>query len=333
GVFSDAPIRSNSTALVETTATYTVATDLTDRDGNTPDDDSPLEASAGIATPGTPLTITNVVGTLKVRLSGPAGGSVELFDDDPTDGVIDAVVLTGTTRSHSLTITGDGDFSIARLLAADDATVRNFMFDGDIVGDDTDAPDIWIDGEVSRFQIRDLGTNVTGQIGGDVADLRMRDQGAGRLVIGGKVRTATIASASESPLLGLLTTFGNQVFNAFAFEDLGSSLWAHEGLGVLNNYTFDPLTDAVTFNSTLQVQDTFSDVDGDPTTDPVEVFGLDFLGGDLYGIIKAYAPQPVQRSAESLAVTTLNSLSNLAVDSANNVYAINSSGASNELVM
>ena len=70
-------------------------------------------------TAGAPLTYTLSNGTqVTVKITGP--GSVELHDEggSDSDGLIDALVLTGTTAATQVRVTSSpaGEFSIGRIL-------------------------------------------------------------------------------------------------------------------------------------------------------------------------------------------------------------------------
>lgn len=312
-VLADAGIgQNNATEVAGGTVTEDVSydiSDLTTAMGN------PLQADAGSATQGSPLLLDG--GAVRIVVTGP--GTVTVYDDDPSDGVLDAIVLTDTTDKTRVVVEGGGNYNIGRILTADDATVGEFVFDGDLVGDGTDAVDLWIDGSMRRFQFRDLGGDFTGQIGGNIGQMTLANQGSGRVTIGGTVGTLTIGSANDTPLQNMLAAYSSS-YNAISIDAAGN-VWGHAGNGVLHR--LDP-TLADNILETINVVDAYS---GQPTT----LLGIDFLGGNLYGIARLYDPQPTQ------LIGTINpgggvDLRGLAVNLAGEVYAIDSSTGVDQLV-
>ncbi len=315
GVFSDTTIKSNSATgagVVDDAVTYTLANITTDLG-------SPLPALVGSAVSGTPFVYAAEGAT--ITLTGKPGESVDIYDAVPGDGVIDAIVFNGTTKSSRVTVTGGGAVNIGRLLSTDDSTVSSFVFDGDIVGDGTDAPDIWVDGPVKTFTFDDLGGNLSGQIGGEVSSLTLDDQGPGRLVIGGPVKRATINTGSATPLLSNLGTYANTVYNTLTVDGAGI-FWAHAGGGVLDN--IDP-----TLDGPGGVLGTVNVVDG-YTGNAADLLGMDFNGADLFAAARLYDPSPTRKVGGDIGVGV--QLSGLAVNSAGEVYAIDASTGVDQLV-
>lgn len=285
---------------------------------------SPLQVSQGIATSGAPLNVVAGPGTFTVTVTG--NGQAEVFDTVPGDGVIDAVVITGSDANTRVDITGGANYDISRILTDDDVTVRQVTFDGDIVGDGTDAVDLWIDGSIRTLEVLDLGDAVSGQVGGDANDVSIADQGAGRLYFGGDIRTLEIATGSGSPLQQLLGTYAGTVYNTLTFDAAGN-LWAfnNDGSGTLNR--LDPTLDGPGgILQTVILADAYSG--GVP-----DVLGIDFLGGTLYGVARLYDPQPTQQLANTVNFGGGADLRGLAADAAGNVYAVDSINGVDELVM
>ncbi len=313
-VVADSGINQNNTTAAGGTITDNVTYDIDDLTLN---QGSALQAIAGTASQGTPLSLNG--GAVTIVVNGP--GTVTVYDDDPTDGVLDAVVLTDTTSNTRVTITGNGNYDIGRILTADDTTVGDFVFDGDLIGDGTDAPDLWIDGSMRRFSFNDLGGDFTGQIGGDIQQLQLADQGSGRVTIGGTVRSLTIGSANDTPLQNMLGAYANS-YNTLSVDAAGN-LWAHAGNGVLHR--IDPTLNGP--GGILETVNVFDAYSGNAPT----LIGIDFLGGDLYAIARLYDPQPTQ------PVGVINDgvgvdLRGLAVNSAGHVYAIDSTSGVDQLV-
>ncbi len=313
-IVSDAPIGNNNITpgggTVDTAVTYTI-------DNLTVDQGNALEGLAGTATDGTPF----IAGGLTITVRG--NGQVDVRDDNLGDGVIDALVLTGTDDNTRIEIVGGGGFDIARLLTADDATAREIVFDGDFVGDMTDAVDIWIDGPMRTLQFDQLGGAVQGQIGGDVDNLDIGDQGAGRLRIGGEVRKLDIAMGTGTPLQTLLGTYAGSIFNTMSYDAL-NNLWAHVGGGELNRV--DPTLDGPA--GVLEVVNLLDAYTGNAP----ELLGMDFLGATLYGVARLYDPQPTQDLGSINPGGGAVDLRGLAIDNAGDVFAVDTIGGVDQLV-
>ena len=206
------------------------------------------------------------------------------------------------------------------MLFADDATLNTLNFDGDLVGDGTDAVDLWVDGGMISFTIGDLGDAVVGQIGGDINRAALDNQGAAQLRIGGDVSRLDIATGTGTPLQEALGAYAGEVFNTISI-DLSGDLWAHAGDGEL--YQLDPTSDGPLGTPDVTATDVLSGAGAD-------VLGMDFLSGTLYAAARLYDPQPTETvgSIQSGGV----SLSGLAVDAAGDVWAVNTDSGTDELV-
>ncbi len=323
-VLTDAGIDNNdiATAGVTTgTVTYDVVADL--RGGLA------FETNQGFADDDNDLVIVTGLGTLLIEVNGD--GTVTVYDDDPSDGVLDTVVISGTDDSSDVTIEGLGQFDIARLVTTDDVALDDFEFDGDLLGDGDDAVvDLWFDGPIDDFMIRGLGSNatgpaqtannVTGQIGGDIDDMVIGDQGSVQLRIGGEVDDLEIAMGSGTALQNTLANYAGSFYNTLTYDAAGN-LWAHVGGGVLHR--LDPNTPGGVLE-TINVTDAY-------TGNVPELLGIDFLGADMYGLARLYDPQPTQ------VVGTINAgagatLDGLAVTDDGTIYAVNSNTGTAQLV-
>ncbi len=198
-VLVDTGIGSNNLgggAAVNTDVTYDLA-DLTTN--------NPLPAATGSATDG----VVSLPGGGFVEISGD--GTVTVHDDPATPDLIDAIVFTGTDSRTDITVVVDDPdtMSIGRVLGTDDAGLRSFESNADMTGDvlggtATADVDIFIDGPVggsNTFEIRDLGNEARGVIGGGVSNLKIRTQGSGVLRVAGTVKKTEIVNGDAGGLI------------------------------------------------------------------------------------------------------------------------------------
>lgn len=190
--------------------------------------------------------------TLKVQLNGP--GQVQVYYSGGDD--VDALVLNGTTSNSTLNVTTSHPnlLGIERLVSTDDSALRQFDFNGDIVGSGTDSPDLWIDGGATMVSFRNVGdaSDWSGAIGSGVNRLQLHDQGSGDLMIGGDlnryevtagdtaddrglvardIRSLNISDGGQS-FDGRIESNGDSLNNALVQGDFGGEVVANE----LNNF-------------------------------------------------------------------------------------------------
>lgn len=276
---------------------YTIG-DITTDAGN------PLQTNQGFAEHGQILTLSSGGATLEVRLYGP--GQITAYDDDLSDGVIDAFVLTGTDSRTNIRM--DGNFDIGRLLTEDDNTFRTLTMDGDFVGDGTSAPDLWIDGSVRSLSFDDLGDDVDARTGGDLAILSMDNQGAAEWNIGGQINRLNINQSTSMPALQKLGSYANSDYNVLSTDDSGN-VWAHIGDGVLNRVDPENNNDIL---ETITVADGY-------TGDMPNLLAMNFDGADLIAAARLYDPQATQSVGSWGSNTTLHAL---AINDDGEAYAI-----------
>jgi len=325
-VLADAGIqRNNAVGLgtINPNVTYTVGVDLTVA--------NPLAAETlvGTAIDGTPFTYVTFGGhvvTVTVQGNGQvdaynAGGAVD------TNDVIESLVLSGTDSRTRITITTStpGAVGIGRILTADDATLNSLTFDGDLVGDGSTDPDLWIDGPLATFSFRDMGDDWTGQIGGDVTNLTMQTQGSGALYIGGRVRTMNIFDSGSDPLLEGLALAPTDDIITMTFDSVGNGdVWVYDsGTGNITQVNVD--TGAIVAGP-FALTDNF-------TGSPVDLSAMDYLNGApdvLYGLAELYAQSPTEQVGGLSAAAI--SLGALAVDGNGRVVAVQNVGGVDVLV-
>lgn len=320
---SDAPIQRNSTTPNGGTVTQGNDPGVTySIDNLTTDLGSPLPVLLDTATPGAAGTFTFddlVLGTLTIKVTGPAGVAVDLHDADLSDGLIDALVVRGGNASTTVTVL-NANYDIGRLLTADDSTVGTLKIDGDLVGDGTDAPDLWIDGAMKALVFRDLGDDVAGNIGGAVDAMTLRNQGAGRLLVGGPLKTLKIASGNTSSLFTELGGYANLSVNVVTVDAAGN-VWVHENG---NLHRIDPTLDAP-----AGILETVALIDAYSGSTPL-LLGGDFLGASIHAIARLYDPTPNQIVGE-IGIANAD-LRGLAVNAAGDAYAVDSSTGVDRLV-
>lgn len=279
-----------------------------------------LETLRATVVKGAPQTYTTSTGTVIITVKG--NGQVEVYDGNTGDDRIDTLVIRGADKRTSVKVeTIVGAVPVGRVITADDVELREFRFDGDIVGTTgaiTGETDIWMDGPVRTFAIRDLGSDIDGKIGGDVRTMSMRTQGAGKLHVGGKVSKLTIANSASSPLLrtwaGVTAPSGG--INAMSTDSTGAT------------WVFDSVTNALTrvtpVAAGLSVTDSF-------TGETLTLSGMDFNGGDvLYAVANLWNPSPTEQVGAMSA--TAVSLRGLAVGPDGRIVAIDSSSGTDVLV-
>ncbi|MCC7147407.1 MAG: hypothetical protein IT443_13255 [Phycisphaeraceae bacterium] len=326
-ILADGSVRSTATGagLVNTNAnvTYAIA-DLTANNA--------LETLVGSATSAAKLIFTaNGGATVTITVTGP--GQVQVYDETgagtDSDNVIDTLVLTGTTTATRVTIVTStpGAVSIGRILSADDAVVGTLAFDGDLAGDGSDDPDLWIDGPMTSLTFRDFSDDFAGKIGGDVGTISFQTQGGGALYIGGTVRTMTIVDSAGSGLLEALHP-GAAAFTAIRSLSVSAAgqTWAFDtATGQLGRLD---LTTGALIGVAGTVTDAFS---GATLTVSGMDFGIDTLAAEqLFAVAQLLdMSTTVQVGAlDDVAVT----LRHLAVNSSGQVFAIQTVAGIDHLV-
>ncbi|MCC7407000.1 MAG: hypothetical protein IT442_02950, partial [Phycisphaeraceae bacterium] len=292
---------------------------------------NPLSTYFGTATAGSPLTFVAAgVRTVTLTLTGP--GSVDLYDEVgfDTDMTIGTLVLNGTTSASSLVMTTifPGDVAIGRVLTADDATIGRFSFDGDLVGDASDDPDLWIDGPVNTLSFRNLGDDLAGRIGGDVNTLAFQTQGAGSLIVGGEIKSLIVVDSSGAGIFDDLAASPRASIRQMTTSDAGAT------------WVFDTATrkiGQVDLTTGALVGSTFSVVDpllsGAAAVLDVSAmdFGLDALSATrLLAVANALDLSPTVQVGP--LTTTSATLRGMAVNAAGQVFAVDSSSGTDHLV-
>ena len=280
---------------------------------------NPLETLINAAVDITPLVYGNIGGAHSVTITVKGNGQVDVHDADTAgDTLIDTLVLRGTNSRTRVTIetSTPGAVTIGRIISEDEAGLDSFTFDGDLVGDGSTDPDLWLDNGINTLVFRDLADDWDGRIGGDVKELTMRTQGSGVLRVGGRVERLTIVDGSSDPLLTALAAAPSADVGSMA-TDSTSLVWVFDtGTGQLSqvDLTTDPAT---VVTGPLDVTDAF---DGSALT----LTGLDFDGGDvLYAVASLYNQSPTQQVG-SIADGNV-SLQGLAADGAGLVVAVEDS--------
>lgn len=275
-----------------------------------------LETLVGSAVSGTPLSYVTAGGSV-VTITVRGNGTVNLYDEAgaDTDNKLDSLVISGSDSRTRVTVTTStpGAVTIGRILTSDDATVASLTFDGDLVGDGTADPDLWIDGAVGTFSFRDLADDWSGQIGGNVQTLSLQTQGSGKLYIGGHVRTLTIVDSGSNPLLNTLAAAPTSDIVTMATDSAGN-VWVFDAV-TGNLYRVNVNTGAVV-GAAVAVTDAASGA-------ALQLTSMDFLNGVpdmLYGtaVLNNQGPT-VELGALS---TTAISLNTLAVSPLGQCFAI-----------
>ncbi|MEQ9460748.1 MAG: hypothetical protein RIG82_07345 [Phycisphaeraceae bacterium] len=219
----------------------------------------------GTASAGTDITVAGASGTIIVRVTGDA--TVQVFDDNPADDVIDALVITGGSGRGTVSILdGTADSStwqLQRVLSDDDAAISNFEFAGTVTGDGTSTTDFWFEYELRNLTLGGYASPVagglTGQTGGGVSSLAIDDIGAGNLVIGGEVRRFDIDGSVASPIFGVPAAAASANVTQLAFAP-GNTLYTFDGVtGLLQTTVAGTTTVRVDVTDTLA-----SGIDIDP---------------------------------------------------------------------
>lgn len=299
------------TAAINGNVTYAIA-DL--EQGNA------MPASVGIATQANPLVYTDSGLTVTITVRGD--GSVDARDLSLADGILDGLVITGTTSRTTITIETSvaGAVDIGRIFTSDDSELSSFSFDGGIVGDDTAGLDVWFDGGMRTLDLAGFGSEtsperVTGAIGGDVSTFNLGFQESGTLRISGSVRTMTVDAGTGDPLQINLQTYAGRNFGSMAFD--GANVYGVDG-GTI--YTIDPLNNAL--------------ITGQAVTDVTLGTGLNIVGldidntsGDVFAVAEIFNPTP------TVKISGVNSnFEGLAVRGDGAVFAIDHSANTDRLV-
>jgi len=141
----------NSVVLADAGTIGTILTYTVDGGGESLTNVNPLPGITPVtARPGTPEVITIGGTSFTVTVNGPSTASVDIYDVTAGDGLIDDLVIHGPTGNVDVkvvsTVTaGTPDFAIGRVLSDDNVQVNSFTFNGDLRGDGTIDPDLWID--------------------------------------------------------------------------------------------------------------------------------------------------------------------------------------------
>lgn len=278
-----------------------------------------LSTWRGVAGQGQSFTYSTLNGsTVTISLTG--AGFVEVYDETG-DNVIDDLVLRGTNSTSRLTLTtsAPASVSIGRLLSDDDCTLAAFSFDGDLIGDGTSAPDLWLDGPVSDFRVRSMGSGWNGRIGGDVALMTIHEQGAGALQVGGRIRQLAINGSTATALLeNLGTAAGTQITEMAVAAD--GTTWVFDAatgrLGQAN-------VAAGTVSNWKSLRDMLG---------AVVPAGMDFdSAGNLLAVAELYDPAPIIEVAQAMSPSAV-ALRGLAVSPTGQIVAVSTSGGQDRLV-
>jgi hypothetical protein len=278
----------------------------------------PSTAPTAVATPGHDATVPGPGGSsITVKVTGPADATVNLYDNATTTNVLDTMVISSTTSTPltvTVTTSTPGTFDLGRVLTTDGTQVGTFTFNGDILGDASGGPALWIDSDMTKFSVRNLPNNPawSGVIGGNVSNLTVNQLGPGSLRIGGKVTTLNVTTSVGNPLikqLGLLTP--PQAITQMAYNNGTAGVYASDGTNLLNvNVNTGAVNSTVPFSSALSSSNTVS--------------GLTYLNSStanvLYGVATLNSQLPTH--LDGSITTTGDSLRGLAVNSLGEVYAI-----------
>lgn len=283
----------------------------------------PATLVVGTTTPG---TLTTASGTIVVKVSGPAGTTVSLFDNATTTDRLDTMLISGpATGGVSVTVTTSNPdaFSLGRVIATDNTQVSSFTFNGDILGDVSGGPSLWLDSDVSTFAVRNLPNDGTwdGRIGGNVGKLTLNQLGPGKFRIGGRVNTLTIASSVGNPLVQQLGTVTPPTpVTQIAYDPTTGNVYATDGLNLLN---VDVLTGSINTSSAVHTL---------LTNGTVNLSGLAFdAAGRLFGVATLNSQNPINMLGS--ITTTGDTLHGLAVKPDGTIWAIDSSGGTDKLVI
>jgi hypothetical protein len=280
------------------------------------------------ATPGVPANVSTSQGIVTVTITGGAGSSVQVYDDPATTDRLDTLVINGPGGSPvTVTVTSNNSvsyFGLGRVIATDDTVVSAFTaVRGDLLGAVNGGPSLWLDSDVTTFNVHSNGTDGTwdGRIGGGVGTMTVNQLGPGKLRVGGRITTLTVASSVGNPLLQQLgrVTAGTTI-TQIAYDPTTDEVYASDGSHLLN---VNVGTGAI--NSSFPIHTLL-------TNATVSLAGLAFsAAGTLYGVATLNNQNPVN---EIGAITTTGDmLRGLAVSPSGVIYAIDSQTGVDRLVM
>jgi hypothetical protein len=269
-----------------------------------------------IASAGNPVTITGPNGTITITVSGKTGATVSVYDTDTTNNYIETIVISGTDNKAatiSVVTSAPGAFDIGRILATDNTLVSSFTFNGDLVGDPLGGPALWIDSDMKTFSVRNLPNDATwsGQIGGNVTTLTVKQLGPGQLRVGGRITTLNVTSSAGNPLLQQLGT----VNPATGITQLTSNPLDNSILGSDGNQVFNLDTATGNIGTTVTVQNPLGD-------SLLAVNGISFAqDGTLVGVATINNQLPVT-TVGSLTPIGGTRLTGLAVNATGQIFAV-----------
>jgi len=285
-----------------------------------------LETLVGTAVSGTPLSYTTAGGH-EVTITVSGNGQVDVYDEGgvDTDDNIDSMVFSGTDGRTRVTVatTTPGAVTAGRILSADDATVGYLTFDGDLVGDGTTDPDLWIDGPMNTLSFRDMPDDWDGRVGGDVGNLSLQTQGSGSLYIGGAVKSLSIFDSGSNPLLNELSNAPTTDIVTMTADSAGN-VWVFDS--VTGNLSQVNVATGAVIGAPLPVT-----LAGIGT--PVVLAGMDFLSAApdvLYAVGEIHNQSPTEQVGP-LAGAAITAGS-LAVSPTGETFAIQNVGGEDVLV-
>ncbi|MBI1337458.1 MAG: hypothetical protein GC164_10905 [Phycisphaera sp.] len=313
-VIADTGFVSNRTTLAGGTVIANVAYSFATQDISS---NNPIEPLVGTAVQGSPVTY----GGITVTVTGT--GSVQVRDDVLAGNVVDTLILVGTNPNTQVVVTSTtpGAVSIGRVLSTDDISLSKFSFDGDIIGDGTADPDIWIDGPVTTFAVRDIGNNADGKIGGNVGTFQLRTLGSGTFVVGGSIATAILQQGNRAGLTVAEGASSTANISLLASDSIGQT-WVFDSVAKTLRQV-NPVTGA-DLTAPVSVTD-------EATGSAITLSGLDFDSvGNLFATASVFDQSPTTVIG-SLAVAGLN-ITASTDDRNGNILAIDSSTGTDRLI-
>ena len=294
---------------------------------NDPVTGSPI-ATASV---GTPATFSINGQTITVTITGGAGATVSMYDNPATTNILDTLVInggsTGSPVNVTVTTTGVGVLDLGRVLATDGTNVNSFSFNGYLVGDGQNGPQLWINSNMQTFSVGGFSTNGaiasqnwSGVIGGNVTNLFIGTQGTGKLRIGGTVTTATIGNSVGDPnvlVLGHVNAAQAGSPSTIALDPTTNITYAYSS-GFI--FPINVNTGAVTPKP--QLHTAF-------TNQTLAISGMDFsANGTLYGVASLYNQEPTETVGSTLSGG--DQLHGMAVDPVSgDIFAVNTNIATN----
>jgi hypothetical protein len=281
-------------------------------------------APTAIATVGSPAQIITSQGTITITVTG-VGGVARAYDNVGTPDRLDTLLISSTNSAPitvTVTTTSANTFGIGRVITTDNTQLANFTFNGDILGDAAGGPSLWIDSDMTSFSIRNIPNDGTwnGVIGGNVGKLTLNQQGPGRLRIGGRVTTLTVATSVGNPLLQQLgTVTPATAITQISYDPVSGHVFATDGTNLLN---VDVNTGTISASSPFLTL---------LTNATVNISGMSFDSlGNLFGVATLNNQNPINTLGQ--ITTAGDTLRGLAINSEGVIYAIDSESGVDTLV-